>query len=82
MSYWVYENTNYEIVRIHRGDCTFCKEGKGIHGGGKRVSGQWLGPFSELNEAIELARHQHQPDTRPCKFCMKQIKVKDVFENE
>ena len=32
MAFWIYENWTAENKAvIHRGDCSFCNEGKGIH---------------------------------------------------
>jgi hypothetical protein len=54
--FYIYENWVAEghKVRIHKGECSFCKEGKGIHPNAGARNGRWLGPFTQ-NEVIKQA---------------------------
>jgi hypothetical protein len=69
MTYWVYENIPLRRTRIHLSSCSFCQDGQGIHGGGKRPSGGWFGPLSTLQEAVELAASRKRLDNQRCQEC-------------
>lgn len=51
MKYFAYVNwrAHGHITEMHRHDCPFCNEGKGIAGGTRSDNGQWLklGEFDE-----------------------------------
>lgn len=70
MAYWVYENTVHKKARIHTADCSFCGSGRGIHGGGKTASGNWYGPFPDLEIANTVADQTEQSDVRACNLCI------------
>jgi hypothetical protein len=70
MQFWVYENTIHRKARIHCSDCSFCADGRGIHGGGETISGKWYGPCSDLRSATAVAQNTRQPDIRPCGVCI------------
>jgi len=73
MTYWVYENTVHKKARVHTAKCSFCSEGRGLHGVGKTVSGSWYGPFPELEIAMTVARETKQIDIRGCSLCVGNI---------
>ena len=70
MTFWVYENVIHKMARIHNANCSFCASGHGIHGGGKTLSGNWLGPFDDPESAWLAARQTKQPDIRGCSVCI------------
>jgi hypothetical protein len=70
MEFWVYENTIHRKARVHRADCSFCSDGRGIHGGGQTISGRWFGPFPDLDSAVATARNTRQGDVRACGVCI------------
>jgi len=70
MTYWVYENIPLRRTRVHLGSCSFCRDGYGIHGGGKRPTGAWFGPFLTLREAQELAASRKRLDNQRCQECL------------
>lgn len=70
MAYWVYENTVHKKARIHTAACGFCGSGRGIHGGGKTVSGNWYGPFPDFAVANSAADQTGQSDVRACNLCI------------
>lgn len=70
MAYWVYENTIHKKARVHAADCSFCGDGRGLHGGGKTISGNWHGPFQEFQAAMAVAHGTMQSDVRGCNLCV------------
>ena len=70
MAFWVYENTIHKKARIHEAACSFCVHGQGLHGSGKTSSGEWHGPFEELETATSAATQTKQPDIRGCSVCI------------
>lgn len=58
--WWVYENKGLgkeNRAVVHRGECTFCRDGKGLHekmkpGG---MYNEWQGPYPTRQEAINYA---------------------------
>jgi hypothetical protein len=73
MAYWVYENTIHKKARVHAAECSFCGDGRGLHGGGKTVSGTWYGPFAEIQTAMTAAHETKQHDVRGCNLCVRNI---------
>lgn len=73
MHHWVYENTIHKKARIHRADCAYCNNGHGIHGGAKTASGEWFGPFADLDIALSVAHKRGWEDTRGCESCLEAI---------
>jgi hypothetical protein len=70
MAFWVYENTIHKKARIHDATCSFCADGQGLHGSARTVSGQWHGPFDEIETASNAATQTQQPDVRGCSVCV------------
>ncbi|MFQ6076770.1 MAG: hypothetical protein ACE5Z5_11655 [Candidatus Bathyarchaeia archaeon] len=67
--WWVYENWMVNRVRVHRGECSFCKHGKGIHP--NKVEGQhmkWYGPYLTRDEAWAVAQRLGRNDTISAHF--------------
>ena len=58
MSYYMYENWTAEghKARLHVGDCSFCKNGMGIHPDAGERNGKWHGPFTEYDQAMQAAQ--------------------------
>jgi hypothetical protein len=57
-TYFVYKNWQVpgHKARIHLGDCSWCKSGKGIHPEASEEHGRWDGPFDTLKDAIVAAK--------------------------
>ena len=72
MSYWIYENwTAQKMMKIHRGECRFCNDGKGIHlHKTDNRNGTWHGPFQTLEEA-EKAAMKSDRERKYCTFCIR-----------
>ena len=69
-TYYIYENwvAHGHVAKIHKGDCSFCNEGKGIHGTDNRRHGQWLGPYTSFTDALQAAK-KTRADISTCKVC-------------
>lgn len=69
MHYWVYENIPRNKTRVHLATCSFCQNGRGIHGG-ESGTGAWFGPFGSFDEAEQLAISRGRKDNRRCYECL------------
>lgn len=70
VQYWVYENWTHEKAMIHEGRCSYCNDGRGIHGGSGNRNGRWHGPFGSRNEAERKAAATGRQLVRACKSCL------------
>lgn len=75
MAYYVYLNWVAKGHRacIHRGECSFCKEGQGVHSGSSRANGEWLpSAFDSISEAEAAARLRlPTAAVRRCGHCLR-----------
>lgn len=69
MKYYVYENWTHEKAIIHRGDCSFCNYGKGIHGETSEKNGHWLKSFDNVLAARIAAQKTGRKQVKLCSFC-------------
>ena len=53
MHYRVYKNWTHERAIVHRADCGYCNDGRGIHTDASRRNGRWHGPFSDSSLASD-----------------------------
>lgn len=70
--YYVYHNWRVEHGKkaiTHRGSCSFCNNGQGIHGTGSRRNDEWLGPFKTKQDALTQARNTGAARVDCCKKC-------------
>lgn len=73
MGWWVYENWTAEQggkAIIHDGNCSFCREGKGIHKEDSGRNGKWHGPFENREDAYFQAKKMNRSRTTFCSFCV------------
>lgn len=72
MSFYVYENWVAEKKAvIHKGECSFCNNGVGIHQNIRGVKNcRWHGPFDSYEEAREIAKGLGNREVRNCKKCI------------
>lgn len=71
MSYFVYENWRADNkAKIHKGSCSFCNYGKGIHVQASSTNGKWSKPFASLEEAMKYAKSTGRKVSL-CNFCQK-----------
>jgi hypothetical protein len=72
--HWAYENwrANGHKLIVHKAECRFCNNGKGLSGGTRPDNGTWhnLGDFGSPTEALEYARRIVKASiTRLCGAC-------------
>jgi len=70
--FYVYHNWTAERggkAIIHRGSCSFCSDGQGVHKTGPTRNGKWLGPFEDKNAALAKARDTEAARVDSCKKC-------------
>jgi len=66
--YFVYENWIHERARIHKAECGYCNDGRGMHGDSSKLHGKWHGPY-DREEAVRVAKRLNRDDTKPCSKC-------------
>lgn len=56
--FWVYENwrARGHGAKIHRAECGFCNNGRGITTGTRPDNGKWHGSFETFEKAREFAK--------------------------
>jgi len=69
MKYYVYENLVHDFAKVHRADCSYCRNGNGLHGGGARRTGRWLGAYTDRETAFLSARALKRTETQACRAC-------------
>ena len=67
--FWVYENRVHKYSKVHRASCPFCNNGLGLFGGGRRLSGEWHGPFATSGSAYRNAASALGQHVQPCLHC-------------
>jgi hypothetical protein len=68
--YWVYENWTHDRARVHKSECTFCNDGRGVHAEviDKR-NGTWHGPYADRAAAFNDAVKTGRASNRGCAVC-------------
>lgn len=69
MPFYVYENWTIDKAIVHRAECTFCKDGQGLHGTGPTKNSRWHGPFVSAADALAKARSFRRARTDGCSVC-------------
>ncbi|MBI1328210.1 MAG: hypothetical protein GC136_11315 [Alphaproteobacteria bacterium] len=69
MAYWVYENWTHEKAVVHKSECTFCRDGKGLHGTSGNGNDKWHGPFVSKEAALETADQTERQLKKCCEIC-------------
>ncbi len=69
--FYVYENwTAKKKAVIHRADCGFCNDGRGVHRNVRgAANGRWHGPLASYPEASAFARRLEDRTVAACSFC-------------
>jgi hypothetical protein len=67
--FYVYENWVHKRARLHRGDCSHCKDGKGTQGSNSVANGRWYGPFPTREAAAARLAQINQPNKSECASC-------------
>lgn len=66
--FYVYENWTVEKARVHRAECPFCNDGRGMHPGASNRNGRWHGPFASRQQAAHVAQKTGRP-VSSCGHC-------------
>ncbi|MCK5284953.1 MAG: hypothetical protein KAJ86_05140 [Alphaproteobacteria bacterium] len=69
MPYWVYENWTHKKAIIHSSECSYCKNGQGIHATSSKQNGEWHGEFEDIDSAFKKAENTGRDEIRTCKIC-------------
>lgn len=69
MTYYVYENWTHKRARVHRGDCSYCNQGRGTQPADSGKNGQWHGAFATFDVAQAVAASLKRDDTASCQSC-------------
>lgn len=76
MTYWVYENWTHARVRVHRAECSHCRNGRGTQPQDGGRNGAWHGPFNNPSaawaEGLAATLRRRRPsqwDVRACATC-------------
>ena len=67
--YFVYDNWVRSKAITHRAECSFCKNGNGLHGQRSTNSSTWHGPFAKIEEAHAKAKALKRDRTEDCSIC-------------
>lgn len=69
MSFWIYENWTHEKAVIHQSTCSYCKDGRGLHGTAGNGNDRWHGPYSLKEAALTVAKNTGREIIKDCPFC-------------
>jgi HTH-type transcriptional regulator/antitoxin HigA len=67
--YWVYQNWTVDRARVHRGTCSYCNHGLGIHRNSSNRNSEWRGPFTDRAAAFAVMTSLGRTDSRACDNC-------------
>ncbi len=72
MKYHVYENWLHDKAIIHKSDCVYCKDGKGMFPDRpyNKKNGQWWGPFTYTQAAVKAIK-TGKFRVNECSICLK-----------
>jgi hypothetical protein len=68
-NYYVYDNRTINKAIVHFGSCTFCRDGRGLHGTGATRNSEWHGPYVTAAEALARAKACKRERTDACSVC-------------
>lgn len=69
MTYFVYENWIRDKAIVRKSDCSFCKDGQGLHGSRTTKSSTGHGPYESSAQAVFKAKSCHRTRTEACAVC-------------
>ena len=72
MTYWVYVDDPTNRVRVHRGSCSYCNDGRGMKES-RLPDNRWHGPYATEREAIDIALMTGRLDAKGCWFCLGEV---------
>ena len=68
--YWIYEDIVLSWVRVHRSDCLWCNDGRGLNNIGPSNNSRWHSPFTDPDKAFGYAKALGRRDTAKCTHCL------------
>lgn len=69
MLWYVYESWTHDRAIVHRGDCSYCNDGKGRQAKDSSKNGHWIGPFDSFEAAMSKAKDLARETTMACSLC-------------
>lgn len=69
LSFYVYDNKFVDKAIVHRGNCSFCNDGVGLHGSPTTKSSTWHGPYPSGSAALAKAKSCGRARTEGCSVC-------------
>ncbi len=75
VSYFVYENRNYDVIRVHKNECVYCRCGAGLKGNGSQKRSIWTGPYTSIKDAVDAALLLGRLDTAGCRRCLQDLNI-------
>jgi len=67
--FYVYESWTHKRVRVHRGECGYCNNGRGTQASHSGKNDAWHGAYQTSKEAFKIAARLNQSDTKGCASC-------------
>lgn len=67
--FFVYDNWVRSKAIVHRGICSFCNNGNGLHGKRATKSSTWHGPYLVVADARSKAKSLRRDRTDDCQSC-------------
>lgn len=67
--FYVYDNRTIDKAIVHKGSCTFCNDGQGLHRTGPTRNSVWHGPYDSAAGALAKAKSCHRARTAGCSVC-------------
>ena len=67
--FYVYDNRVINKAIVHRGHCSFCNSGSGLHGSRTTKSSTWHGPYESAAAALGKAKTCKRTRTEGCSVC-------------
>ena len=70
MTYYVHEGRIRNKAVIHTADCSYCNDGRGLKSDRNPDNHKWTGPYTNLDEAWQVATATGRRDVRECAKCL------------
>jgi hypothetical protein len=63
-----FPNFSSDPIKIHDADCSYCKNGNGLHDHGSNQRGFWAGPFNTYSDIEDALKQLDQKFSTPPGF--------------
>lgn len=77
--FYVYRYFNTPHIKIHKGSCSYCNNGEGIHLEKSGLNSEWFGPFENYEDArkkaesVAKSKGIDMSNVTDCGYCNPQI---------